>query len=62
MTTHCWVLASLRILMRYWVILVILCLHLWTVKLGQYWSSWSICRMKGRGRKAKVSLGHPLIA
>lgn len=34
--THCCVLASLRILIRYCVILVIRCLHLWTVKLGQY--------------------------
>lgn len=33
--THCCVVMSLRILMRYCVILVTLCLHLWMVKLGQ---------------------------
>ena len=31
----CWVVAIFRILIRYWVILVTLCLHLWIVKLGQ---------------------------
>jgi hypothetical protein len=52
--TYCWVLASLRILIRYCVILVIRCLHLCTVKLGQYWSSasiWSAEQQKADGEE-----------
>lgn len=41
--TYCCRSASRRILMRYWVILVTRCLHLWIVKLGQCMSSLSIC-------------------
>jgi hypothetical protein len=34
---------SLRMRMRYWWILVSLCLALWTRKFGQYWSCCEIC-------------------